>query len=130
MTRGGKVQSTHGAIVGVVNASARYLRQASDRYVNDLLRNNPYLRRQGSFVGRRIDGRNALSINLEGTSPITERNEVVTVHTAMLDDGSLFYVISVAPLDRYRDYDMAFQNIVNSVDLYGYGGSTGMANRY
>ncbi len=98
--------------------------------MNDLLQNNPYLRRQGSFVGRRIDGRNALSINLEGRSPITGRNEMVTVHTAMLDDGSLFYVINVAPLDRYRDYDMAFQNIVNSVDLYGYGGATGMANRY
>jgi hypothetical protein len=120
---------THGAIAGVVNASGRYLRQASDSYVNDLLENNPYLSRQGSFVGRRIDGRNALSINLEGRSPITGRNEIVTVYTALLDNNSLFYVISVAPLDRYRDYDLAFQNMINSVDL-DYGRASGMVNRY
>jgi beta-barrel assembly-enhancing protease len=39
----GQAVFTHGAIVGVVDARSRNLRQASDRYISALLQSNPYL---------------------------------------------------------------------------------------
>ncbi|MFN7927922.1 MAG: M48 family metallopeptidase [Blastocatellia bacterium] len=108
---------THGAMVGVANAPGSNLRDASARYVNALLQNNSYLRVRRNFWSETIDGRNALGITLGGQSPITGRNEVVNVHTVLLRNGALFYVINVAPNNDYGSYNTVFQRILNSVNL-------------
>ena len=110
---------THGAIAGVVNAGQGNLRAASDQYIDALLRGNSYLARQGNYRRGQIDGRDALSITLAGTSNVTGRTEVVTVYTTTLRNGELFYLINVAPRDQYRDYERAFQAMLNSVQLNG-----------
>ena len=121
---------THGAMVGIAETQSRNLRQASDRYINELLQTNSYLQPQGTFIGRRLGGRNALSITLQGRSPLTGRPELVNVYTTLLNNGALFYLITVAPQDRYRDYDTAFQNMISSVDIHGTGWAGRETNRY
>lgn len=115
----GQAIFTHGAIVGVVDAQSRNLRQASDRYISTLLQSNQYLRPLTDYRRERIDGRPALEITLGGRSNVTERDETVTVYTALLRNGNLFYLIGVAPRDQYQAYDQAFDRMLRSVDIFG-----------
>ncbi|MGH9766029.1 MAG: hypothetical protein ACREAB_01240 [Blastocatellia bacterium] len=48
----GQAVFTHGAVVGVIDAQTRNLRQASERYLNALLQNNSY-----SCAARRLSPR-------------------------------------------------------------------------
>ncbi len=108
---------THGAVVGVVDAQTRDLREASDRYIGSLLQNNAYLEQQSGYRRGSIDGRSALSMTLSGRSNVTGRVETVTVYTTLLRNGELFYLITVAPRDQYQAYDRAFRQMLNSVEL-------------
>lgn len=110
---------THGAIVGVVNANSNNLQEASERYVSGLLQSNSYLQPDSRFNRGRIDGRAALRINLSGRSPVTGATETVTVYTTMLQNGSLFYFINVAPRDQFRHYERAFNAMLQSLSLNG-----------
>jgi len=110
---------THGAVAGVINAGTNNLEDASDRYVGSLLQNNPYLQVQGRYRSTTVDGRRGLAITLAGRSPVTGQNEMVTVYTAMMGNGALFYLIGVAPQGEYRAYDRAFSTMIRSVRLNG-----------
>ncbi|MGE0127351.1 MAG: M48 family metalloprotease [Blastocatellales bacterium] len=110
---------THGAVVGVVDAGTRDLRDASERYINALLQNNQYLSHQSRFSQGGINGRPALMATLSGRSPVTGRVEVVRVYTTLLSSGELFYLIGVAPRDQVSQYDRAFQDMLSSVRLAG-----------
>ncbi len=110
---------THGAIVGVVNAGTGDLESASDRYIGALLQNNSYLNPQGRYSRSSIDGRRALAIRLAGRSPVTGQTEVVTIYTTMMRNGTLFYIVNVAPSGDYRQYNQAFATILRSVRLNG-----------
>jgi beta-barrel assembly-enhancing protease len=106
---------THGAIAGVTNVNTNQLQVATDQYVGALLRGNPYLRAQSNYRQGRLDNRTALTTVLGGRSNITGRDEYVMIYTAMLGEGSLFYLINVVPADQQRNYQRAFQNILRSV---------------
>jgi len=113
----GQAVFTHGAVVGVIDAQSRDLRQASDRYINALIRSNSYLAPQANYRRATIDGRNALSLVMAGRSPVTGRMEAVTVYTTLLSNGLLFYSVNVAPQNQYTGYERTFQNMLRSVDI-------------
>lgn len=108
---------THGAILGVTNASSNNLQVASEQYVSNLMQSNSYLQTQTRFRRERIDGHQALAITLTGRSPVTGASETVSVYTLLLQNGALFYVINVAPRDQYRNYERAFSTILQSINL-------------
>jgi Zn-dependent protease with chaperone function len=110
---------THGVMVGVANTGSRNLRTASDQYINSLLQGgNSYLRPQSrGYQSASLGGRSALAMPLAGRSPVTGQNENVVVYTTLLRDGSLFYVITVAPQGDYGAYQRAFRNVLNSIRL-------------
>lgn len=116
-THQGQEVFTHGVMAGMINARSRNLQTAADRYVNALLQNNPYLNAPSGYRRTSIDGRNALQLTLSGRSPITGRDEVVEVYTTMLRNGELFYLIGVTPRDQSREYDQAFREVLQSVNL-------------
>jgi hypothetical protein len=64
-----------------------------------------------------IDGRRALQTTLENVSDATGEAEVVQLFTTKLRDGTLFYVIGVAPAQEYRAYEGTFQQVVRSIKL-------------
>jgi beta-barrel assembly-enhancing protease len=108
---------THGAIAGLTNPGSNNLQQATDRYIDSLLQSNGYLRPQGQYRTGNLSGRRALSATLAGRSPVTGRNEVVDIYTTFLSNGSLFYLINVAPQDEYQNYQRAFREMVRSLQL-------------
>jgi Zn-dependent protease with chaperone function len=106
---------THGVMVGVSESQYRDLRSATDAFVRALLQNNSYLRQESSPRNAYIGSSSGYSYSLTGRSNITGRDEDVTVYTAQIRDGRIFYLITVAPgAESYR-YDNAFRSILDSV---------------
>lgn len=109
---------THGAMVGIApNQNKAALSQASAAYVDGLLQANTYLSRRGNAATGSMAGRQAVAQQLSGTSDVTNRTEVVTVYTALLSDGNLFYFIVVAPENEYATYDKTFKAMRQSIQI-------------
>jgi beta-barrel assembly-enhancing protease len=108
---------THGALIGAAQGGGN-LQTSTRNYISSLLQQqgNDYLREQGSSRGT-IDGRNALMTTLAGRSPITGQTEVVTIYTALLRDGNLMYVATVAPQAEARNYERAFGSMIQSLRI-------------
>jgi beta-barrel assembly-enhancing protease len=109
---------THGLIIGVDQEQTQDLRSATDQYLSEMLQGNPYLQQQGGYQRATISGRTAYAMTLSGRSPVTGRNEQVTVVTTMLRDGRLFYFDAVAPQDEARYYQNTFSNILRSIQFF------------
>ena len=108
---------THGAMLGIFRPQDTNLRDATDRFVNGLLQSNEYLQRTGRSTNAYISSLRGYSTALSGRSPITGRDESVTIYTAGLRNGNVLYVITVAPgSDAYR-YENAFRSLMNSVQF-------------
>jgi hypothetical protein len=107
---------THGALVGI-SQSGGNLSQATQDYVDGLLQSNNYLRQQGGYSRVAISGRSGLATELAGRSPLTGRNEIVTVYTTSLRGGGLFYIVTVTPQDESSTYNYAFRNMIRSIRL-------------
>lgn len=108
---------THGALVGFTRGSGRSLQQDTDSYVQGILQSNNYLQARSDYVRANVGGRNGVGIELAGRSPVTNRNEVVTVFTTYLRNGQLFYVVTVVPQNEAARYNAAFRNMLGSIRL-------------
>ena len=110
---------THGAMIGMVQTRNNNLQQATQDYVNGLMQTegNNYLRQSTNYTRTTLAGRNAYATTLSGRSPLTNRNEVVSIVTTQLRNGNLFYVIAVAPEDEASNYNYAFRNMIRSIRL-------------
>jgi hypothetical protein len=108
---------THGAMAGLVQSNSGGLDQATRDYVDELLQGNSYLRRRGGSLRTTINGQAAYTTQLSGRSPITGRNEIVTVYTAMTGNSELFYLAAVSPESESPAYASAFRSMINSVRL-------------
>jgi len=111
---------THGVMFSVVQTNNNDLQRASQEVVHGLLQGeNSYLRQQSGFSRTTIDGREALSTTLFGRSPLTNRNERVTLVLTQLGNGQVFYMAAVAPQNEYSTYQRAFSDIMRSLQLNG-----------
>jgi hypothetical protein len=54
---------------------------------------------------------------LSGRSSVTGETEIVTVYTAQLRNGGLFFVATVSPDDESYRYNSTFRTLVNSIQL-------------
>jgi Zn-dependent protease with chaperone function len=117
----GSVQNTavftHGVNFGMAQAQSNNLQQATDAYIGQLVQGNRNMRQQGGYQRGTISGHNALAITLSNANEATNRAEVVTIYTTLLRNGTLFYMIAVAPQDEYRNYQGAFAQILRSIQL-------------
>jgi len=108
---------THGAMIGIAGSNVRDVYQGTQDYINDLLRGNQYLRQSGGMTRTTLSGLSGYMTRLLGRSEITGQTEVVTVYTALLRNGDLFYLATVSPQSETYDYDAAFRDMVNSLRL-------------
>jgi len=108
---------TRGTLVGTYKAQSRNLGEASQEYVQGILRSNSFLRQNSSYTRTTISGRTAFATALSGRSPVTNATEVVNVYTTTLSDGQLFYIVMVAPQSEASNYNLAFRNLLRSVRL-------------
>ncbi len=112
----GQTTLTHGVELGVTRASSRDLNQATQSLIEGFVQGNSGMRiaaRQESF---RLSGRNAIVTPLEGRSALGGA-ERVEVHTTMLANGDLFYLLTVAPERELDIYGPAFDRVLQSVRL-------------
>ena len=108
---------THGAMIGAAQSNSSGLAQATRAYVDELLQANPYLRRTGTQQRATVANRTGFATVLSGRSNVTGRNEVVTVYTAQLRSGNLFFVATVSPEDEAFRYNNVFRTMVSSIQL-------------
>lgn len=108
---------THGVMMGVSQNNSGNLYDAAQDHINGLAQGNSYLRQQGGVQRATVGGRTAYAGMLSGRSPVTGRNEVVTVYMTQLRSGELFWIATVAPQEESYQYDSAFRTILNSVRL-------------
>lgn len=108
---------TRGVMMGLAGSQSRNLSSDTQAYVNDLLQGNSYLQQRSGYSQAYVGGRQGYVTQLSGRSPLTGRNEIVTVYTTQLSDGNLFYLITVVPSDEAGSYNYAFRNVLNSLRL-------------
>ncbi len=113
--RGGQTVMTHGVELGMTRSSARDLRTATQTLIDGFVRGNSGMRVAGQQSSR-IANRSAILTSLEGNSALGGV-ELVTVYSALLADGNLFYFVTVIP-ERDRDYyTSAFNRVYQSIRL-------------
>jgi beta-barrel assembly-enhancing protease len=110
---------TRGVMIGLAQSQSRNLSSNTQAYVNELLQGNSYLRQQSGYSQTYIAGKQGYATQLSGRSPLTGRSEIVTVYTTQLNNGNLFYLITVVPASESSSYSYAFRNVLNSLRLNG-----------
>jgi hypothetical protein len=101
-----------------IDSGSGNLSQDSQNWVSSILQSNNYLRQDRGFSRATLGGRSAYVTTLSGQSPITRRNEVVTVYLTQTRNGQLLYIAFVAPENESYNYSNAFRSILNSVRFY------------
>jgi beta-barrel assembly-enhancing protease len=108
---------THGVEIGVSRNESHDLQTATDELLQGLRQGNPRLSTPTGYDRATVGGRQGLHAVLSNVSDATGGQEVIDVSTALLSDGSLFYVLGVAPREEYNTYTPAFRNVVRSIQL-------------
>jgi hypothetical protein len=112
----GQTTLTHGVELGVARAASRNLDQATQALIEGFVRGNDGMRISGAEERFTLSGRQAIVTPLVGRSALGG-NERVDVHTTMLSNGDLFYVLTVVPEREGGSYGPAFERVVRSVRL-------------
>ena len=112
----GQTVFTHGVELGVARASSRNLESATNALLNALAQGNPDLRQAGQPRQTRLSGRTAIEHQLVNRAPDggTER---VALITTFLADGSLFYMLAIAPSEESSRYQTAFSRVASNLRL-------------
>lgn len=108
---------THGMMIGIYPGSNGTLRADTENYVNETLQGNQYLRQQTRLTSRNLAGRQGMTIQLAGQSPVTGSTEIVNIYTTRMRDGSLFYAVTVVPSNEASGYSRTFNNVLSSIEL-------------
>jgi Zn-dependent protease with chaperone function len=115
---------THGVEVGTSRNESHDLRTATDELVSSLSQSNPQLQGRSSYNAINIAGRRGLHTVLNNVSDVTRQPEQIELFTAQLNDGTLFYLIGVAPANEFSTYQRVFNQVVRSIQLNsGYSNS-------
>ena len=107
---------THGVELGVARASSRDLTDATNTFVNAVLQGNPGMRVAGAQQQVRISQRAGIGTSLLGRSALNQ-TERVGLYTTLLNDGSLFYYLTVVPEHDAPTYSAAFDRVGASIRL-------------
>jgi hypothetical protein len=108
---------THGIEIGVTQGNGGSLEQGTEQLLQSFARTNPDLRRQGGYSRATIGGRDGLTTTLSNVSEVTGENEAVNLSTVKLQDGSLLFLIGVAPQEDARTYLTTFSRVRQSLQL-------------
>ena len=98
------------------SADNTQLARATNDLLAEILRTNPNLRMvPDSQRNDRINGAAALSIVMAGRSPVTRKEERVTLFTRELSDDHVIYALFIAPTDNYETLRPTFDRMVSSL---------------
>ena len=106
---------THGVEAGISRNEVHDLQTATDELIRSLSNGNPDLRRDSGYDRISLGNRNGLHTVLSNRSEASGRPETIELFTTQLRDGSLFYMIGVAPSDEGTIYSNVFRRVAGSV---------------
>ena len=106
---------THGVEAGVTRQEAHDLQTATNELVQSLAQANPRMSRGGGSERGTIGGLAALRTLLANQNDVTGRTERIEIYTTLLNDGTLFYLIGVAPDNEYGAYQQVFTRVASSI---------------
>jgi hypothetical protein len=116
-TESGSSTFTHGIEIGVIDGDGASLQQATERLIRSFAQSNPHLRRQGGYARATVGGRQGLTTTLSNVSEVTGQPEAVNVSTVPLRDGSVLFLVGVAPQSEARTYLNTFSRVRQSLQL-------------
>jgi Zn-dependent protease with chaperone function len=106
---------THGVEIGLMRNETHDLQTAADELIRSLANGNPDLRRDSGYDRVSLGNRNGLHTALSNRSEATGRPELIELFVTQLRDGSLFYMVAVAPSDEATIYSNVFRRVAGSV---------------
>ena len=113
----GRSVFTHGLQIGVERNESHDLRTATTELIQGLAQSNPQLRQSGRFNSVTFSGRRGLATTLSNVSDVTGEQEQIALYTTLLNDGSLFFVVGVAPSREFSTYQQVFNQSVRSLQI-------------
>ena len=116
-TDGGQSAFTHGVQIGVAQGGSGNLQRDTEQLVQTFARTNPELASAGRARRETIGGRTGITTPLSNVSEVTGEKEYVSVSTTQLRDGSLLYIIGVAPQAEAGPYEQVFRKVRQSVRI-------------
>ena len=108
---------THGVQAGVARNETHDLKTATDELIQSLAQSNPRLKQASEYSRTSVGAQAGLSAVLNNVSDATGRNERINVVTAFMQDGTLFYIIGVAPDNEFSAYEPIFRKVASSVQF-------------
>lgn len=108
---------THGMVIGVEENEGRDINAATEQFVASLAAGNPSVRRTANYTRTTLGGRQWLRTTLVNRSPGTNQDERIAVFTVLLQDGTFFYALGIAPQDRFSSYENTFRKVVGSIQF-------------
>jgi hypothetical protein len=117
VTSGGQSVFTHGVEAGEAPAGGRDVQSATDALITSLAQGNPDLQRSSNYEPANVGDRRGIRVDLSNRSEATGRPERISLYTALLPDGHLFYVVAVSPQEDFSEYQRTFAKVVSSLKL-------------
>ncbi|HEX6974284.1 MAG TPA: M48 family metallopeptidase [Vicinamibacterales bacterium] len=108
---------THGVQVGIARNESHDLQTATDELIQSLAQSNPRLGRQGGYSRAQVGNTTGLRTTLSNVSDATGGNEQIAVYTTQMRDGTLFYMVGVAPAEEFGRYDGVFRKVATSIEF-------------
>lgn len=108
---------THGAEVGLARNETHDLETATDELIQSIAQSNPRLSRASGSERATVGARTGLRASLSNFSDATGREERIDLYTTLLQDGTLFYMIGVAPTNEFSQYQPVFRKVVGSIQF-------------
>jgi hypothetical protein len=116
-TDNGRSTFTHGIEVGVAEGDGAGLRQATDQLLRSFMSSNPSLRQESGYARANVGGRQGLTTTLTNVSEVTGQREAVNLSTVQLRDGSILFLVGVAPQNESRAYFNTFSRVRQSLQI-------------
>jgi beta-barrel assembly-enhancing protease len=116
-TISGQSVFTHGVQAGVLRNENHDLQEATNELIAGFARSNPQLARGGNASRGSVGGRTALRTVLANVSEATGGRERIVLYTAQMRDGSLFYMLGVAPEAEFGTYQAVINKVAGSVQF-------------
>jgi hypothetical protein len=108
---------THGVEAGLTRNETHDLQTSTNELVQSLSQSNPRMGRSSGSDRGSIGGRTGLRTLLTNQNEVTGRTERIALYTTLLDDGTLFYLIGVAPDNEFSTYDSVFNRVASSLQF-------------
>lgn len=107
---------THGVEIGVSQGTGN-LQNDTNSLLRNFAQSNPQLQQSGRARNENVGGRSGITVQLANVSEVTGQPEYISLSTTELRDGSLLYVIGVAPRNEAGTYDDTFRKVRQNIQI-------------